>query len=328
MRERKILGVFIIFLLILLLAGCKKDGNTGVGPKETPFIGGKVGFLMSFIDGAPPEEIFDNNQYPFSVAVKLENKGEDDVAQNEGYVKIVGINPPDFNTTAQLLNKSLPSNLKGSKKNFEGTILDGDTTVVEFNNLNYQPDIAGNFNGPVIRAELCYNYKTRTSTQICVKEDLLTGLDNKEICKLSEDKKPQNSGGPIQITSSREDPLGTGKVQFSFVVGHVGENNDRFYKKGTNCEDKATNRDKNVVFVNMTSDFNGVNPKCEGLQEPSADSSSGYITLFDKAPRTVVCSLDVSGATGEFEDLLTVDLEYRYHQFIEKSILVKDVSTT
>lgn len=313
-------------VMIMFMFGCSSSDGKDVGPSSTPFVGGETGIDMSFIEGAPPDEVFDNSQYPFSVSLKLENKGEADVSKDEAYVKITGINPNDFNKTPADMKKNLVEDLEATKKNFDGSILNGGITISEFNDLNYEPDVAGNFEGPRIRAELCYNYKTKTSTNICVKEDLLGNEGSKSICEVSEDKDPQNSGAPIHITKVTEQPMGTDKIHVSFVIEHVGDANDRFFKKGTDCADTPTNTDRYKVYVHVTSDINGVKASCTGLQEPSSDNSAGYVTLFNKAPRTVVCSFDISSASGEFEDLFTVELEYRYMQFIEKAILVKDVN--
>jgi len=317
--------VLILIGLLLFIAGCAEEEG-GVGPKETPYVGGKTALSMSFIEGAPPDEIFDDGQYPFSVVIKLDNKGEDDISAGEGYIKIVGINPTDFGKTAADLRKDIPEDIKGTRKNAEGDIVDGDTIIMEFTDFNYLPDITGNFDGPRIRPELCYDYETKTTTEICVKSDLLHDFETKEICSVSGDKTTYNSGGPLHITEFKEATLGSDKIQVSFKVEHVGDVNDRFFKQGTECNYKVTNLDRNKVWVEVTSDINGKKASCSGLEEPAADNSAGYVTLWDRKPRTVVCSVDVSDVEGVFEELFTVSLKYRYMQFIEKSVLVKDVS--
>lgn len=318
--------VFILIGLLLFIVGCAEEGGIEVGPKETPFVGGKTALSISFTEGAPPDEIFDNGQYPFSVVLKLENKGEHDISAGDGYVKIVGINPVDFGKTTADLKQDIAEDIRGTRKNAEGDIVNGDTIIMEFTNFNYLPDVQGNFDGPRIRPELCYDYETMTSTQICVKSDLLHDLETKEICSASGEKITYNSGGPIHITEFKEAPLGSDKIQVSFKIEHVGNINDRFFKKGIECDYKVTNPDKNKVWVEVTSDINGEKASCSGLQEPNADNSAGYVTLWDMKPRTIVCSIDASGVEGVFEELFTVSLKYRYTQFIEKSILVKDVS--
>ena len=76
---------------------------------------------------------------------------------------------------------------------------------------------------------------------------------------------------------------------------------------------------------NSSRGSNGRKPQCNGLTE-STDLSQGYVQLYNKEKRVVVCSLDISGLQGSYEDSFDAELEYRYGQFIEKPILIKDVS--
>ncbi len=317
----------IALLMVFLLSAC-----TSKGPAidtTTPFIGGANGLLASFIEGAPPEYIFDNGDYPFGISVKLENVGEDAIEVTDAFVEIEGINPIDFGKASQAdLKINTPNRLEAARKNFDGTVLPGGQTVVEFGELRYLPDLHGN-TVVKVRANACYNYRTQTSTKICIKGDLLRDVEGGDICKVAEEKQPQNSGGPIHITKLREAPIGTDKIQVTFEVAHVGDPNDAFFNvESPECDTSITNPDKNMVFINIVSDVNGRVAKCDGMQEASSDGSSGFITLFQGAPRVVTCTIDVSGIQSTFEDLLEVDLEYKYLQSIEKEILVRDVSAS
>ncbi|MBI4150349.1 hypothetical protein HY488_03020 [Candidatus Woesearchaeota archaeon] len=325
MKYNRLVIVLVLFAVFLLPA-CKPKGPTV--EVTTPFIGGANGLLASFIEGAPPEYIFDNGNYPFGISVKLENVGEDAVEVTDAYVEIQGINPIDFGKASQAdLKRNLPNRLEAARKNFDGTILPGGQTVVEFGELRYLPDLHGNTQVK-IRADVCYNYRTQTSTKVCIKGDLLRDVEGGDICKVAEEKQPQNSGGPIHVTKLREAPIGTGKIQLTFEIAHVGDPNDAFFNvESPECDPSIANPDRNMVFITVVSDVNGRIPKCEGLQEASEDSSSGFVTLFEGAPRIVTCSIDISGIESTFEDLFEVDLEYKYMQSIEKQMLIRDVST-
>ena len=147
---------------------------------------------------------------------------------------------------------------------------------------------------------------------------------SKAICEVGGDKDVANSGSPIQITSFKENPIGSNKLQFTFVVEKVGEINDRFFKLGTDCLDTATNINKNIVHVKMASGIGGVIPTCSGFSA----GSEGDINLYSGSPRTVTCTVDTTNVQGEFEDFLNIELSYRYMQFIEKPVLIKDVMTS
>lgn len=323
-------NMLIFLALSAILFGCGQSTNEQIGPSATPFIGGTNALSASFTPGAPPDYIFDRAGFPFGISINIQNLGEDDVAPGDGYLEIVGVNPRDFGLASQAdLRRDFIDLLQGAKKNFAGDVIEGGRTVISFGDttpLNYQPDITGNF-GITLRANLCYNYKTIASTQVCVKRDLLTNLQTKEICEISGDKLVSNSGGPVQVISLSEAPVGDNKIQVNFVVAHVGAQDDRFYRKDTSCDDRTTNINKDTVFVNMVSDINGVRAQCSGLQSPSADRSSGYITLFNGAPRNVVCTFDTSSVDFVSQVPVLIQLEYRYAQFIERPLVIQDVST-
>jgi hypothetical protein len=314
----------VILTCMIFLAGCS---NKPEKVEETPFIGGATGLTMKFVTGAPPDQIFDGGKGEFGVLIELENVGEADVNPGTGYIEIIGINPRNYGLQSQdNLIQGINRRLQKSRKNFEGTVIKGDRTVIEFPQLSYLPNLNGNT--PVtFRAELCYDYKTSTSTNVCVKRDVInTGLDTAKICEVSGDKTTFNSGGPVHITSLREDPIGDDKIQLIFEIEHKGGENDQIYKLGSVCDDVITNFDRNKVFVTVTSDIDGRLPECAGLEEP-VNPSSGYVTLFDGQKRAVTCTLDLAGVTSIFEELFTVDLQYRYGQFIEKEVTIRDVST-
>jgi hypothetical protein len=323
---KKTILMSLILIGLLFLAGCGEK-ESDVGPATTPFVGGSNALSMEFVEGAPPSEIFDNAQFPFSINLKIENLGEHEVKTEDGYIEITGVEASEFGLGSQSdLRQNIPFDIRNVVKNFQGTVLVGDTIISEFNDLNFQRNIRGNWDGPRIRANLCYNYKTEVSTSVCLKRDMLTNIDTKEICEISGDKKVFNSGAPIQITKVTQAPLGSNKIQVQFVIEHVGSPNDRFYKKDTECDDKATNTDKNKVFLNIIEDINGNYAECSGLEESTGNS--GYVTLHAGRPRTVICSFEIGDVQGVFEKQITASLEYRYYQFIEKRILVKDVTTS
>ncbi len=317
---------FIAILTICLmfsLTGCQTTTtNTG---SVAPFIGGNSGLKLSFVDGAPPDQIYDMGSSAFAIGIKVDNVGEYSLEPNEGYVEIIGINPQDFNKGAQTdLRKSLEDGLRGAKKNLGGSALEGDSSVAEFADLKYLPDLKGNTDFK-FRANLCYDYVTQTSTKICINRNPLGGV-GEAICKVSGEKSPQNSGGPIHITKMKEIPLGNNKVQLLFEVGHTGDKLGLFYKPGTECNDAITNQDKYKVYLTVTSDINGVKPKCTGLEMASVDESEGYVTLFGGKNRAVTCTLDLSHVDSVFEELFSVELRYRYHQYLDKNIEIQDVS--
>ena len=151
----------------------------------------------------------------------------------------------------------------------------------------------------------------------------LTSEGGREFCEPSGEKSVANSGAPIQVSNLVEQPLSSGKVQVSFQIESQGQTNDRFYKVGTECDDDLTNRDRYKVFIEV-SDVSGHTPDCN--LEDKTSTSSGYKTLWNGRPQTVNCMIDFGDVETSFRPLVNIDLQYRYSQYIEKGLLVKDIS--
>jgi len=342
MDIRKIFVFFMVFAL-LMVAGCKTQQQGKTVSQATPYIGGSTGLIAKFIDGAPPDQIFDADQYPFGISVQLENKGESPlpISDTDEYIEIMGLNPEDFGKESQddLKNDIITeeeTTIEPAKKNFDGSISPGGQTVIGFDELKYAPDMKGDTD-VLIRANICYNYMTETTTKICLKEDLMDTENAPAICKVSGDKKTDNSGAPIHITSFKEAPIGTKKVQFSFVIGAVGDAADSFFAVSEDiCDDKITNQARYAVFVDTSpTTINGKYLDCEGFLAGSTSTGdcggsrcSGFVRLFDKKPRILSCTLDTSDVKSTFEKAIQINLVYKYMQSIEKRVIIKDVSTS
>ncbi|MDO8642943.1 MAG: hypothetical protein Q7R76_05190 [Candidatus Woesearchaeota archaeon] len=336
--------LFALLAFSLTLAGCAEQ-KQGIST-STPFLGGTNGLLVSFVREAPPESITDDGKYPFGVAIQLENGGEADVPFGGGYAEIVGINPVDFGLPTQAYLRSpllKEGKLSGARKNFDGTVIPGMQTVVQFpfdpskqiSMLKYLPNLYGNTNVNV-RANVCYDYRTKTTTKICVKQNLLAIEEKPPLCLVNEPKNPQNSGAPVHITAMSEAPIGEDKVQLTFTISHVGAPTDSFFAVGSDCDDSITNPQKYVVFVNVTSDVNGAFADCSGLEDPAegaivgpkGERHGGFVRMYRGQPRTVTCTIDLSHVESTFEELFEVELLYRYMQSIEKPMLIRDVSVS
>ncbi|MBU0756614.1 MAG: hypothetical protein KKF44_00985 [Nanoarchaeota archaeon] len=319
MREKYLV---ILVIILLVFTGCE-DGDSGTVSTSDPYLGGQDGIQMKFLEGLPPDYVFDNGGYGFGIAIQLENVGESSVDPNNAQVEIIGINPKDFNLNSQDdLRKNIDGELVGAKKNFNGDKLPGGLTVVEFSDLNYMIDLPGN-TGLKLRAELCYQYTTFTSTKLCIKRNVLENLNNQKICELSGEKNPQNSGGPVHITSMKETPMGQDKIQLAFIIKNVKPVPGIIFKSGTGCDDRINNPDINKVYLDFITDIDGVRPVCQGF----AEGHRGEVTLYGGEPRIVTCTLDISGVDSIFEKVFQVNLEYNYLQYIERPLEIRDVST-
>jgi len=319
----KMITVLMVLVGLMAFSGCGNKDTT-VGPATTPFAGGQNGLSVAFIDGAPPDRVLDDQKQEFSISLTLENLGEEDIEEGEGYVEISGIDPAEFGLTEADMRQDLPNDIPGVKTYPGGTVVRSGKMLVEFEDFNYQQDLPGNWY-PRIRANLCYDYATNATTAACIKKDMLANIERKEVCELTGDKQVFNSGAPIQVTKVTQTPLSSDKIQLQFTISHVGETNDRFFKVSTECDDKTTNQDKDKVYFEVMTEINGNKPECSGLSDASSDKSSGYVKLWNGVEQIVTCNFDVGDVNLDYEKLVNIRLSYRYYQFVEKNILIEDI---
>ncbi len=327
MRLANVLAILAV-MAVMVLSGCTNTDNRG----GKAFIGGTEGLRTSFLGGNPPDEIFDGGQSTFAIVVKLENVGEDDMAANEGYVKINGLDPGTYGmgNPKKMIDVAIP----GAKKNFDGSVLNGGIATVEFGDLSYEPVIQGNLQ-QTVWADICYKYTTRTTTQLCIKKDPQLLLGDKKICDVEGEKYPQNAGAPIQITSLKESFAGNGKVGISMILSHMGTG-DAFFDPRVSlndnaCNDVESNTNRGRVHVKVLPVRIGgaqITPVCTGLSEPSG-TNEGYIRLYkDGSGReqfSLYCTVDASSTDSIFEVPIEVETDYLYLQHLEKEITIRHV---
>jgi len=322
--------LFIALAALLLLAACGSGGpqvNNAV-----PFIGGNVGLDVALVEGMPPAAIYDNNKMTFGVGIALHNVGEADIGPetNNDYVQVSlgGIRPGAFGLEPAELSQGIEEPLLGSHKNFDGTILPGQIRPVIFEDLNYQERLQGNtLQNFIVKA--CYDYETFATAPICFKDDILESAQDAQICTLTGEKQPQNSGGPLHVTSLVQNPLSAHKVMVNFIVEHTGTGQFYGRRNGADpetCDESVTNMNKYRVDVNVSSQDSGMQIHCSTL----GGGASGTITLFSGAPMTVTCTL--TGAADQntriYTEPLVINLRYRYGESIMQSVLIQAVGNS
>ena len=302
--------VFVIFLVSLLLLvsgqeGCQSE-TTG---KTDPFVGGKEGILIDFVEGAPPPEVFDQG-HQFEIVVRLQNKGEHDVKSGEGKVEISGISKQDFEGK---YSKSLPDGLSGTYKNPEGDAVEGGITYLTFENFEHQNPLEGNTMFTV-RAEICYKYETKAVTSLCVRKNILEYGEEDAVCEIAEEKQVYNSGSPIQITSFKQNVGGTNKLSFTFKIAHQGIG--AIYSPGTLCDtSKLINRNK----VKVTVETGMLKTECYQL-----GGYEGDVTLYD-GTASITCTQEIPTGEGAkaYEKPVTIKVLFDYKEHIDAPLLVK-----
>lgn len=315
----------VLVLATLVLAGCEDGSQKQSEIITASFIGGTQALEISFVEGAPPDEILDANTFPFNVNLELKNVGESDVKANDMKIELSGINPTDFNKqSSDLVKNSLNMDLLAKRKTSEGEILDGGQTYIDFAGLKYMDELPEGGNFPVtLDARLCYKYANRAISKMCVRKDLLRATANSEDgCEVRGDKSVFNSGGPVHITTLKQFPTASDKISFSFTVEKLGDG--KIFASddnAPNCEGDINTENK--VFVTVKTGLGG-SLTCDGFETASGQptqTNEGYITLFS-GKRMVTC-VQTLMETLDFEKVVEFEMDYVYNHKVSKQITVK-----
>ncbi len=335
---KKIFSILLIgFVVALLLSGCSKK-NSDLSTKS--YVGGTKGLTASFVPGNPPDEIFDADSMNFNVGVIINNLGEysifaDDNNFDFGRITLKGINPDYFGLTQDDLYIDFSNfdghgnklRIPGKKLNpTDSSILQGGQVSVSFPSMRYKPNLQGNtdFN---LRANVCYNYKTLSSTNLCVLKDVLNKKNR--LCDPIGEKNPQNTGAPVHVTSVIES-YSVNSLSLTIAIDKVDSEGAIFKtinptNPGDNvCDPSLSNMDKNKVHVvlRLPDDSDNSKIKCSEF----SNTNEGYITLIDGQPKLLVCNIELGEINNDYTVPLYIDLDYAYSFDIQKNIKIKDYS--
>ncbi|MBW2986845.1 hypothetical protein KY333_05745 [Candidatus Woesearchaeota archaeon] len=306
---------FAAIAVLMFLIGCTGGGE----PIEitSPFIGGTTGVISGFVDMRT--EVFDGGRDPFDIVIKLENKGEAAVAKENVRIKLSGINPAEFGKLEEDLTAMPQDDLAETRKDSQGNVIPGAPVFVEFRELNHITPITGGQINLPLRASMCYLYDTKAVSKICVRDNILSPAPG-GICEINTDKPIFNSAGPIQFANFKESARSRDKIGFSFEVINAGTG--EVYGLNTLC-DTTERKNKNSVYVKVDSNLPGLS--CTGL-DTSGRVAEGYTTLFN-GKKIVTCTQTISTRT-DFEQLITLEAQYDYEEFMQTSLTVKSSGDT
>lgn len=299
-------------MLALLVACAGGGGTTKQVALGSPFVGGTQGLVLSFQDFRA--EVFDGNRDPFDIVVNLQNKGETLVKKENVKISLSGINPVEFSKTEQDLVKNAADDVIETRKDAQGNVLLGPPVFTDFIGLNHKGSIAGASAQFTIRADVCYLYRTRAVSKLCIRSNLLTPPAG-GICELNEDKPFFNSGAPVQIVSFKESVRAKDKIGFTFEIKNAGVGS--VFERNSVC-DRTQRQKENRVYVTVATGLNGLS--CTGL-ETTATGAEGFVTLYGGS-KIVSCAQTVS-TMSDFEQLIGVEIVYDYEEMIQNTLTVK-----
>ncbi|MCD6590177.1 hypothetical protein J7K74_03265 [Candidatus Woesearchaeota archaeon] len=322
--KNTILGVLIVGLF--LFTSCAQQQTTTTGKT---FIGGTQGLAVEFLQGAPPDNILSGGQLPFSILVKIENKGEYPAS---GYIKLGGIDPSSLGLEEKDLEIQFNA-LKEVKLSSTGAIMPGGITQIGWQGLTYNQAIpSGTMNVP-ITVTSCYDYGTRAIVLACISDDPYD-TSNTASCKVNEEKQVSSSGAPVQVVSAQEMAGGMQNDQYTYFLTFEIRNMGMgtvFDKNIKECDTTTKGlKDMNKVKVIVQPLSKGVEVKCFNEDNPG-ESSNGIVILTQGQEggesATVMCQLTAK-PSGSYQVPVEITLEYKYSEQITKNVLIGANPTT
>ena len=310
----------VLVMLSFVLVACANGGEQF--RQDQPFIGGNAAVNLYLQNGMPPPTVFDGGDNPFGIGVVMENIGEADIGpgtENPFFqLRLEGLLPENFGLTDSDVIQEPSRLVRGSQKNFDGTIIPGEAFNAIFSPLNFQRILQGNqVHG--FRVSACYDYTNRATAVLCMKDDVMENVQDSTLCTLTGPKPVANSGGPIHVTSVRQNPMEANKIQVNIQISHVGTGEFFGRTADETCNTGQTNMNRHNVHVEIETDDPNAIISCNMLD----GGSSGTIRMFGGSPQLLSCTVQgPESAARIYQTGLDVTLQYRYGEFIEDRFIV------
>ncbi len=289
--------ILISLFLILIISGCKLIGRgEGKGPEahisEEEIRIGNEGIYMSFIDNAPPAEVYDSEVFP--VIINFENKGASDA---EGSILIqlddnLKLDDGRLKESFKLEGKSV-GNPEGEKETIRASInpyLFEDTEIMT----------------RLVRVIANYQYQTNAIANVCIDTDPFGEVEVggiQKACEVEDIMLDKGQGAPIAVT--RIEPMMMGSStkitpKFRIYIENVGGG-----------EPSSTDNKPNVVKIKAY------------LSEEELICDDEELNI-DKR-ESIACSLSegISKKQESYTSLISIKLDYNYKNTINKEIQIK-----
>jgi len=298
---KKYFNFLIIALLIIILflssgqKGCKKK-------EEGQF--NTTALIANFVENAPPDTLVTNSNYLIYVDIK--NSGGYDIPEGAAdfYLRGVGENLKNVKTHIQnsnFLSKKTPIQEGGSESLVFATKAEPWKSLPSPYNITLQVDSY-------------YKYSTIAQTSVCVgKGNSICSPEGEKI------KTGDNSAGPIQITSLKENILGN-KLYITFKVENKGAG--EVYLPSADCNkiqsgdvNEKLKKDKMEISVRAEE---GITCKLrEQGSYASIDSLNGISSIGQ-----ITCEKSLSQDSETHLSPIEIVVSYLYTNKITKNLMI------
>lgn len=297
----RILNIAILTSL-LVIVGCVDPGYTDWDPYK-----GSRGLEISFLENAPPYEIYENQQFP--IGINLKNSGAYDITQGVLSIGVENdymVTPSGDDQTFLLAGRSI-NNPHGEE---ETKIFYSQTKPLDRLSMIHRSDIL---------VTACYAYENKLRTEVCIDPDIFN-LGGVKPCNVG-DQSFSGQGGPLGVTYIKE-TLTLNKNNedkiipvFEITIENLGDGEViDSYAITDYCSSKVVHKDKfNVFYMDV---YIG-DDKMECTPEnPMRLKSSG--------DAKVICTLPEGLNAGDvaYTSVLSADFYYGYTATISEEVII------
>lgn len=327
--------LFVLVLTLFFLYGCN---STEVEKPQGPYVGGTNGLLFYWTSPTLENNIlFDHGASSLPLVLSIKNDGEYTINTEEGNQKIkitldgVHYSDIDYEGKVDSLTKYIEGEeLVGKRKNMDGTVYEGLSTYVEFNDFTYLRKVSGDTVRP-IRATICYPYQTFATAKICFTENLAIPPKD-SLCEVNGPAEVFSSSGPLQVTSVRQGVLRNNSIEIVFKIEH--KSTGEFFAE-ENCEATFANNDVVNVYIGDKDDPFWSKLVCRNLNNPITGSAvvivpeepfagQGNRVRLNMGQATVSCEIVLADTDfGNYYKDLPITLKYSYQDDVTTSLLIR-----
>lgn len=329
---KKIIILSLLLITILVLTACTQpliSSRKYHSATTTNFYQGTRGLELSFLEQAPPSEIYEQTE--FDVQTYISNRGAFSLTEN--YLAKLTLSYNDIKI------EKVTDKITGY---YQETYLD-EGLLSLYGKSYYYPqgeedyfaidrfranEIEQNFESTKtsINLELCYPYKTIFADEVCIDSDPLDIDIRPDACQAQDKKYSRGQGAPIAITAIDVlmVPRGT-VVQPQFIIyienqggGYVNKfteeaRDQRLPKDVFACGDMSKATPNELV---MTARLGGKDLDCT-------------LPVLRKGKTRVECQLSeslIAGNVANYMSSLQIELEYIYTDSFNKEIGIKQAN--
>lgn len=317
---RKTAAIIGVVLVSLLLTACASNNNGNSDP--TGFIGGTQGVQLEFSNDAPPETVADGGQQSFPVIVEAHNEGEAAVAAENATITLEGFSYSAFNKSQDSLTSAPAENIPANRQSPDGNVIDAAPVFTEFPGFSYEDDVQAGYETAMI-AKMCYEYSSTTSTELCIRDDMLTA-DTDSPCSVSSTRDSSSSGAPVQITRVEQEESTSDRTLLTFQIKNQGSGDA--FQTGTTCDPEQGQRVEGDIVVTF-SNLDGVSElDCRGQRRIGERTFQLRLSQQDlQQGDTFTCDATIPAENrNNREEPFNIDLNYLYETTSSKTLTVRN----